>query len=123
MNNKGFTLVETLAVIVIISIVTIIAAHSFGKTLSINKEEAYKIMKTNIIKTSETYIKECISGTIPCDFSKKKNNVFPAKVLKENGYFKDLNSPIDGKDLSNCLVIEIKINNGVIVSNLQDNCY
>ena len=123
MNNKGFTLIETLTVIVLISIVTIVASQSLGKTLSINKEESYKIMKNNIIKASETYIKECIAGTISCDSIKESNMKFSVKILKEKGYFKNLNSPIDGKDLSNCLIVETKIENGVIISSLQDNCY
>ena len=80
-------------------------------------------MKNNIISASYNYINECTIGTIACDFSFENHNQFPAKVLKENGFFKNLKSPIDGKDLSNCLMIEAKKENGVIVSNLLDNCY
>ena len=49
MNNKGFTLTEVLAVLVVISLVAIIAINGLGKTLSISKEESYNIMKKNII--------------------------------------------------------------------------
>lgn len=123
MNNKGFTLTEVLSVLVIISLITIIAIRSFGNTLSLNKEEAYNIMKKSIIKASYSYIEECVSKTIKCDFSFENKNYFNAKILKENGYFKNLNSPIDGKDLSNCLTIEATKKNGVIIANLKDNCY
>ena len=44
-------------------------------------------------------------------------------ILKEKGYFKSMNSPLDGKDLSNCLIIEATRKNSVIVSNQHDNCY
>ena len=123
MNNKGFTLTEVLAVLVVISLVAIIAINGLGKTLSISKEESYNIMKKNIISASYNYINECTTGTITCDFSFDKNNKFNAGILKEKGYFKSMNSQLDGKDLSNCLIIEATRKNGVIVSNLHDNCY
>ena len=106
MNNKGFSLPETLSVIVIISLILIITVRSFNKTVSLSKEESYKLMKKNIILSAEKYIKECDIKTIKNNFSFENNNKFPVKILKENGYFKNLNSPIDGKDLSNCLIIE-----------------
>ena len=123
MNNKGFTLTEVITVLVIISLIAIIATKGIGETLSISKEESYKLMKKNIITSSNNYVKECMASTITCDFSFEENNSFPVKVLQEKGYFKNMNSPIDGKDLSNCLIIEVKKENGVIISNLLDKCY
>lgn len=123
MNNKGFSLPETLSVIVIISLILIIAVKSFDKTVSLSKEESYKLMKKNIILSAEKYIKECDIKTINCNFSFENNNKFPVKILKENGYFKNLNSPIDGKDLSNCLIIEAIKENGVIETQIIDTCY
>ena len=123
MNNKGFTLTEVLCVLVVISLISFIAIKGIGKTLSISKEESYKLMKNNIISSSYNYINECTTGTISCDFSFETNNKFSAKVLKEKGYFKNMNSPIDGKDLSECLIIEAKKENGVVITNLLDECY
>ena len=122
-NNKGFTLVEVLSILVLITIVLVITIRSFSNTLSISKEESYRIMKNNIISASNDYINECIAGIVECDFSFENNNSFSAKVLKEKGYFKNFKSPIDGKNIEDCLIIEAKKENGVIKSNLKDNCY
>lgn len=123
MNNKGFTLIEVLSVLVIVSIVGVIVFSTFGTTMSASKEETYKLMKNNIISVSYDYINECNLGTIECDFSFEENNKFSVKVLQNAGFFNNFDSPIDGKDLSSCLVIEATKSNGVIVTNLIDNCY
>ena len=41
MNNKGFTLTEVLAALVIISIALIVVANEIGKTLSVTNNESY----------------------------------------------------------------------------------
>lgn len=122
-NNKGFTLVEVLGVLVIIAAITVIAIHNLGGTMSASKEETYKIMKNNIISAGYTYIKECEAGTTECDFSYSENNRFSASNLKESGYFNDLESPLDGKDLGNCLILEATKTNGVTTIDLIDKCY
>lgn len=114
---------EVLSVLVVISLVLIIVVRNFNMTASLGREESYKIMKRNIVSASKDYINECQAKTIECDINLKENNQFPAKILKEKGYFKNLKSPLDGKNLEDCLIIEVKIENSVIVTNLQDNCY
>ena len=96
---------------------------TFGSTMSASKEETYKLMKNNIISVSYDYINECKLGTIECDFSFDSNNKFNAKVLQNFGFFDNLKSPIDGKDLSDCLILEATKSNGVTVINLIDSCY
>ncbi|MCI6265730.1 MAG: prepilin-type N-terminal cleavage/methylation domain-containing protein [Erysipelotrichaceae bacterium] len=123
MNNKGFTLIEVLGVLVVASILLTITFRSIHSTLSVSKEEAYKLMKNNIISASYEYIQECNQKLISCDFSFENNNQFVAEVLKESGYLKNLNSPIDGKDLGSCLLLEATNSNGVTVVNLIDDCY
>lgn len=123
MNNKGFTLVEVLSILIIISIITIGIFKTFNTTMSASKEEAYNLMKNNLIKASYSYISECSQKTIECDFSFENNNTFTAKQLEDAGFFKNLKSPIDDKDLSDCLILEATKNNGVTVVNLNDNCY
>ena len=123
MNNKGFTLVEILGVLVVISIIMTVVFKSFQSTLSATKEESYKIMKNNLISVSYQYIKECDEGLISCDFSFQENPRFSANVLRESGYFKDLKSPLDGKDLGACLILEATKSNGVVLVELIDHCY
>lgn len=123
MNNKGFTLIELLAALVIIAIISYTVIHNVYSSWSISKEEAYKLMKNNIVSAAYTYIEECEAKTISCDFSFTDNNQFKAIILKEKGYFNDLNSPIDGKNVGECLILEANKSNGVIVIDAIDNCY
>ena len=122
-NRNGFTLVEVLGVLVLISVVFLFVVRSFSTTMSLGKEESYRVMKENIISISYVYVEECMSGTIMCDFSFDENNIFPVRVLKENGYFKNLVSPIDGKELDECLKVEVTRNSGGIVASIIDDCY
>lgn len=124
MNNKGFTLIEVLAGLVIISIVLIVVSKQIGKTLSVTKNESYTLMKNNIIKASEVYLKECMAQENKCSFEWEENKItFNAYVLKEYGYYTNFKSPIDNKELDNCLTIIATKNNGVIQSKLKDECY
>ena len=123
MNERGFTFIEVLAVLVLISLVFVLIVRGFGSTVSVSRNEAYEIMKNNIIRAGNSYVNECVSGTIDCDFSFDDNNRFSVSVLKGSGYFSNFISPIDGKDLSDCLIIEVTRDNGVIVCDLLDYCY
>ena len=123
MNNKGFTLIEVLSVVILTSIVIVIIFTTFGTTFSASKEESYKIMKNNLLTAGYSYVNECKLGTIECNFSFESNNSFTAKDLYNYGYFKNLESPIHGKKLDSCLIFEVTEDNGVVVINLIDNCY
>ena len=48
---------------------------------------------------------------------------FYAKELINNGYFHNLNSPYDGKNLGDCIKVYAFLNNGNIDINLKDFCY
>lgn len=110
--------------LVIISIALFVIVRQVGSTLSITKKESYEVMKDNIISASEDYITECNNNIISCDLDWNNDKVsFKAILLKERGYFNNLDSPIDGKDLSNCLIINASRNNGVIDIDLVDSCY
>ena len=122
-NNKGFTLIEVLGVIILISIIGGVAISTVGSTVSSSREESYLIMKDNIVSAGYDYINECALGSLQCDFSYDNNNTFWAKDLQNAGFFDNLESPIDGNDLSECLLLEAVKSNGVVVINLQDSCY
>lgn len=123
MNNKGFTLIEVLAVLVLVSVVTIVVIQNISSSMSLGRNEAYRLMKNNIISAGYHYIDECTLGTIHCDFSFEKNNTFKARVLEESGYFENLKSPIDGAYLGDCLSLSAKKENGVTVVDIIDQCY
>ena len=123
LNNKGFSLVEILVVLVIISIATFVILKEVGSTLSVSSKDAYKLMKNNIVSVSEDYIRECEAGLINSDFSFSNNNTFKAKVLENYGFFSNMKSPIDGRYVGDCLIIIANKVNGAIVVDIEDNCY
>ena len=55
MNNKGFTLVELLGVIVIISLLTLVASVSVVKLVKDSKNELNKIQKKAIISAAKAW--------------------------------------------------------------------
>jgi len=54
-NKKGFTLVELLAVIIILGLIIAIAVPSVNKYLKTSKEKAYNLQISNMLKEVESY--------------------------------------------------------------------
>lgn len=124
LNNKGFTLVEVVACLAIIGFIFVLVVSISGNTFSVNKNKAYDIMKNNIIKASSDYINECDSDILECNLIWNENKTeININSLKESGYFKNFISPIDGRNVSNCLKIIAIKKNGNIDIELIDNCY
>ena len=112
MNNKGFTLIEVLLTITILSLILIMIISISGNTLSISNEEAYNITKKNIINATDKYIYECennINDNCKIIWHNNKT-VVKAKNLIEEGYFQKLTNPINNINLSECLTIEVQKN-------------
>lgn len=122
-DNKGFTLIELLVSLVIISIILVITSNLISNTLAISEKDTYKLFKNNVVSVSYDYVNECTNGIIKCEFDFQNNNSFTADVLQSYGYLENLNSPIDNKDLGKCLVLSAVKDNGVVVVDLEDNCY
>ena len=123
MNNKGFTIIEVLVTLVIISLLTIITSKIINTSLAASREEAYELMKQNIVTASYNYINECNAKMIDCDFSYTTNNTFYAEKLEKYGYFKNLESPINGDYVGNCLLLKATFENGVTKVKIKDECY
>lgn len=58
LNNKGFTLIEVLAVVVILSIIMAIMVPSVNNILNRNKEENYDDLEDSIISAAKIYISD-----------------------------------------------------------------
>ena len=130
MNNKGFTLIEVLCVIFLISIFFFGSFMVINNTFSITNEKAYEIVKEDIITQTKTYINECDNNIINCSNDYKwvsdNDNMITninLSILKKYKYFNTDNfiNPITNKDISTCLnsiVIKDKYSN--IEVNLDD---
>lgn len=130
MNNKGFTLIEVLCVIFLISIFFFGSFMVINNTFSITNEKAYEIVKEDIITQTKTYINECDNNIINCPNDYKwvsdNDNMITninLSILKKYKYFNTDNfiNPITNKDISNCLnIIVIKNKYSNIEVNLDD---
>ena len=123
-NKKGFTLVELLAVMVILGILIIIMIPAVNGALNKGKEKISEINKKQIKEAVEVLVTEVIS----CDISDRtyavfnenkntssciilQNSLYSKKVitienLKNNNYFKD-----DANNCSGSIGISVNENN------------
>ena len=106
MNKKGFTLVELLAVIVILSIILVIAVPSVNRYIKQSKEKAYNTQISTIIEAAQAYA-SANSGLLP------RKEEFVVKItlgqLKSSGLIKEeVKNPNDDKYFDDALTIEIK---------------
>lgn len=115
-NNKGFTLIEVLITIAILSFVTITFFAIVSNTFSITDDKAYEVFKKSIVNQVNDYIIECDNSLIDCkgDYIwQTSENVqkasFSLNVMKKYSYFseEDYINPITNKDISNCLIINV----------------
>ena len=123
LNRKGFTLVEVLAVVVILGIIMLIAIPNVNKLIIRNKKENCEAMKKNIINATKNYfsdyrykvsvkIDDCTSENTQAKVLsinnielKDYNYRLPINVLIENGYLKakdnKLKNQVTGKEINN----------------------
>lgn len=89
-KNKGFSLVELLATITIIGILTSVAIVGVSKYTSKAKDDSFKYLQEAIFNASEEYVMD-----------HKWNLVLPSKpiieiyTLYDEGYIENIKSPYD----------------------------
>lgn len=134
-NNKGFTLVELIATIVILAIIVSIGAFSITSIIKSSKEKDYQLLVKNILDASELYYQECKysgTGVITCDsyddgsYDITLNDLVINGFLKGNASIKDsegndlndlgLTNPKDDIDISGCNISITYGNGEVLVS-------
>lgn len=132
LNNKGFTLIEVLAVIAIIAILGLIAVPGVLNSINNSKKSSYNIMISNIKTASQSLYEEVnyMNGKVYNYDNSGTKTATPLKItdssitvnlqtLVSNGYLKGttsekegekiliLTNPVDGKNIGSCQ-IEIK---------------
>lgn len=130
MNNKGFTLVELIATVVLLVLVMGIGAYSITAIIEKSKEKDYNLLIENIKNASEDYYIECQYGDvdldiIDCDGSIKLGDLVNYGYLTGNGKDSDdkytLVNPNNKNSIVDC-TIEINYDDGkVIVTSLGQN--
>lgn len=141
MNNKGFTLVELLATLVVLAIVMSIGTVSIIAIVNSAKEKNYTLLINNIKSAAETYYQECkysretieemFGGDADlaaafCDYDITLGELVTYGYIKgnkkeENGTFKIVN-PKDESDISECSITVSYQDNKVVVSSNDPSC-
>lgn len=131
MNRRGFTLIEVLAVIVLIGIIGVLIVPGLFKNIDTAKETAYKTLIKNIISSSQTYYEECEYGDLTdigkygeyaCDISNNTitttlgtlaNTGFlkvnKTKPLEDGTEIKVIINPINNDNISDCKIKITKV--------------
>lgn len=122
MNRKGFTLIEVLAVVIIIGLLGVLIVPGLLNNVDTAKEKAYNTLISNIVTGSQTYYEECEYGDLSnitkygeyaCLISNKTINT-TLGTLANTGFLntKDTDStgkkivkdPKTDKDISDCTI-------------------
>ena len=56
MNKKGFTLVEVLAVIILLGLIAAILIPNYNKTIEKSKKNSFKESLNGLVRTIENYV-------------------------------------------------------------------
>ena len=118
--KKGFTLVELLAVIIILGLLTIIAIPSIVGILNNEKENISDSMKNIIINASSLYIEDN-SGVYP----KVNNNVYCIKLeslVNDNRLSNPLKDPVTNKEIDLNKYVKVSIINDLYDYDIVDIC-
>lgn len=115
MNKKGFTLVELLAIVVILAVIMVVAAPNMTKQIKKSEEESQNILNQKIENASKLYAAKYYANKLV-----NGNKVtFTLNDLEQDGLI-NLKDKCDGKTNE-----EIIINNGIYdYSNIiAEDCY
>lgn len=116
-NNKGFTLIELIATIVILALVMGISTYSISAIIKNSKEKNYELLINNIKDAAENYYQECKYSNntgITCSTDDEGKLITTLKALVKYGYLKSndtessssqmLINPKDNVDIINCQI-------------------
>lgn len=108
MNNKGFTLVELIATIVLLSLVMGLGAYSITAVIKKTREKDYQLLIENVNNAVELYYQECRFVSDNCADEITLGYLVTNGYLKGNGTNSDdsltLVNPNDGKNITGCVI-------------------
>ena len=115
MNKKGFTLVELLATIVLLCIITLLATFTINKSVKDAKNRSHNSQVDTILSAGISYTNKEDAITLDNINGYK----IYLKALSDGGYLdKIIKDPLNGKMINmTSSYIEIKISNSVNLNN------
>lgn len=96
-NNKGFTLVELLAIIVILALIILVAAPSMTKQIKKKEDTEQIVLNEKIYNASRMYAAKYYASEIVSTANPRPTFSFTLQDLEEDGLL-DLKGKCAGKD-------------------------
>lgn len=114
-NKKGFTLIEIMAVIIILSIIALIVVPLVTGSIKSSKDKLYDTQIENIKSAAKSYM-------INLDLDDTQNKMLVTiEELKKLGLVdKDIKDPRTGEEFNKCLTVEVTKNGNIYDYNIID---
>lgn len=115
MSNKGFTLIELVGTIVILSFLLLIISPIITRSIRNGVETADRQVKSNIELAAKNWASDN-KGFLP----KVQNEVYKVTIsdLQNEGYLDDVKLPSDLSDINTSCVFITKVNSDDSVKNI-----
>ncbi len=112
--KKGFTLVELLAVLVIIAVISLVILPVVSKHIDTSKEDLYKVQVSSIEKAAKDYLLSDEGKQLRKD-AMNKDIFITLSYLQENDYLEkeEIKNPLNGNTMSGVIRVTYQNNNYV----------
>ena len=99
LNNKGFSLVEVLAVIIIIGVIATIAAPTVSKYINGSKLTTFIAYENSMEDAAKNAVLDCVgNNSSKCELPEKgETNEIKLSYLINEGFIDEIKSPDGGK--------------------------
>lgn len=129
-DNKGFTLVELIVVIVLIGLLAGFGTYSIVNVIRASDIKECELLISNIKSAAEVYYQECKYANntgISCNINEGKlsttlGNLVQYGYLKSNGDDVLLVNTLNDEDISNCQISVVNEEGKIVVTSLSENC-
>lgn len=99
MNKKGFTLMELLAVILILAVVSVSSTIAFGNIDDTTAKQELRNKYIEIQRAASLYVDLNDDQPYIHEFANKGRTRITVNELKNNNYISDLSDPLGGGDI------------------------